>query len=122
MVKDISGTKECAEGFGEEEVKVLENWKKNREKFKEDNVVFREKLSDKRKTYACKSNDAAKKSYKVKMRGVISDGSRAYGKILAAGSLQEWEALNYLPPCSTAHSSLLENRCSVLRVCNLQVI
>ena len=28
VVKDILGTKECAEGFGEEEVKVLDNWKK----------------------------------------------------------------------------------------------
>lgn len=114
VVKDILGTKECAEGFGEEEVKVLDNWKKNREKIKKDNLSFREKLSDKRKIYAIKSNDASKKSYKTKMRGLISDGSRAYGKILAAGTLQEWEALNYLPPGSTVQRSVLDNRCLIM--------
>ena len=114
IVKDILGTKECAEGFGEEELKVLENWKSNREKIKKDNAVSRGKLNEKRKVYAAKTNDAAKKSYKTKMRGLVSDGSRIYGKILSSGSLQEWEALHYLPPGSTVQRSVLDNRCLIM--------
>ena len=61
VVKDILGTKECAEGFGEEELKVLENWKSNREKNKKDHSVSSGKLVAKRKDHAAKINDVAKK-------------------------------------------------------------
>ena len=114
IVKDIWGTKECAEGFGEEELKVLENWKSNREKIKKDHSVSKGKLIEKRKTYAAKTNDAAKKGYKTKMRGLVSDGTRIYGKILSSGSLQEWETLHYLPPGSSVQRSVLDNRCLIL--------
>jgi hypothetical protein len=109
-VSNILDSKECAEGFGEEELKVLNSWKANRVKMAKANKVAREKIASAKTEYCKKYNDKEKKTHKVKLRGLVSDGTRLYGKIHDAGTLTSADALNHLPPGSTAQRSTLENR------------
>ena len=101
------------EAFGEDEVKMLNSWKAAQGEKKEDKASYTKKNSDFKTGVAERAQEriGVKKGKPDKrLRGLVKDGTRAYGPAIEANILSEKDATAIMPPDGSVKKSPVDNR------------
>jgi hypothetical protein len=109
---DVLNSAEVYDAFGEEEIKILNSWKKDQTTKSMQQSTLQKDVSDRCESIAKDflAKKLGKKPVDPKLRGLVSLGTRLYPHVVEANQLSEHDALNFLPPDSKVYKSNQDNR------------
>ena len=90
---DVLESKEAADAFGEQEVAMLESWKKCRAERARKSKTYKERLSERRLNYSKTVSKSTKAAMSKSIRGKVTLGTRVYPTFIDQGTMTDVDAL-----------------------------